>query len=365
MVETRSKRPLAEADANVPPPKAAKKNSGSSKKQSNSQKEKQGTNIQQVKKKLPTPKKDPKSFKPKAADGLVQYNDNEARIKISGEVLIEDDDPYEYICMARTSEDRERENDLKPASQQLSREQLRKQHNASLDGPPKIGDPAKDYPGHKWIIMRNSWDLMSERKTTASYCCPDAFDMYIWNDWEGYGLLEIVENFVADFHAAFVMPESKNRLRNMWFPLAALLHWIAIKESIVDFTCGDDSGAVVDILALIGRAFVTMLNALERAGELKPDSSFKDLALVISLALIFLDEYMDEDSIGEVDDEDIWTQEIMLYAKNFDIDLLNSGVSGIKELIELNTESARTSRKWPGAGSDRWSFAKAVSKSQD
>lgn len=362
MVETRSKRPLAEVDANVPTPKSAKKNDGSAQKQQihsagkQSETDKTSTDKQ-------TSKKLAKSFKSKAADGLVQYSGNEARIKIAGGINLQDDDPYEYVCMARTKADRVRENNLKPVETRDDAEGIRRKHNAGVDEGPGSTDLAKDHPDHKWVLMRNSWDLMYERVGTAKYCCPEAFGMYIWNDWEGYGMLEIVKNFVADFYTAFAMPESETRLKNMWFPLAALLHWDVIKVSPVDFTCGDDAGAVPDIIGLIGRAFMTMLNELERADELSPNSSFKDLALVVSLALIFLDEYQNEDAIGEIDEEDVWTSQIVLYAQKHDIDLINSGVSGIEELVKHITVSPKSVRrdKWPNPGPDRWSFTKAVS----
>ena len=50
-------------------------------------------------------------------------------------------------------------------------------------------------------------------------------------------------------------------------------------------TASDDGEGESATWNLSGRAILTMLNELSRAGHLKPDSKFQDLALVMGLAL--------------------------------------------------------------------------------
>jgi hypothetical protein len=47
----------------------------------------------------------------------------------------------------------------------------------------------------------------------------------------------------------------------------------------------DNSDKTCDLVGLIGRALLTVLSAIDRAGDLKPSSRFLDLALVISYYL--------------------------------------------------------------------------------
>lgn len=116
-------------------------------------------------------------------------------------------DPYEYICMAQSYHDRELENSLKKPAQQMDEDALEKVHNKEVKkcGTDKL---ASKRPGHKWILMRRSWIMFAEAIHGANYRSPNAFDMYIWNDWEGYGMMEIVENFVSHCHALVYKPIS-------------------------------------------------------------------------------------------------------------------------------------------------------------
>lgn len=45
--------------------------------------------------------------------------------------------------------------------------------------------------------MDETWMIMTEWYRRASYCDPDNFDMYIYNDWCAWGLQELQENLVS------------------------------------------------------------------------------------------------------------------------------------------------------------------------
>ena len=59
------------------------------------------------------------------------------------------------------------------------------------------GHPADDYPGHKWIVTKRGgqWEKywLSEQWKRDQR----AFNAYFYNDWTGYGILEILENQVS------------------------------------------------------------------------------------------------------------------------------------------------------------------------
>jgi hypothetical protein len=57
--------------------------------------------------------------------------------------------------------------------------------------------PAADNPDWKWIIQWKAWEMSQDWARRANYCRPDNFGMYLYNDWEGYGLRELIENAVS------------------------------------------------------------------------------------------------------------------------------------------------------------------------
>lgn len=52
--------------------------------------------------------------------------------------------------------------------------------------------------------------------TMMSLRCPDNFDMHIYNDFEGMGVMEVLENLVIDFM------ESEDNWREQWVVCEAL-----------------------------------------------------------------------------------------------------------------------------------------------
>ncbi len=67
-----------------------------------------------------------------------------------------------------------------------------------------ILEPAKDHPDHKWTIMWKGYKMFMDYRRRSNYCSPDRFDMYIYNDFEGWGYQELIENFVSS-HFAFAL----------------------------------------------------------------------------------------------------------------------------------------------------------------
>lgn len=58
-------------------------------------------------------------------------------------------------------------------------------------------EPAKDHPDYKWVIMWEGYKTFLDYRRRANYCNPDNFGMYIYNDFEGWGLQELMENQVG------------------------------------------------------------------------------------------------------------------------------------------------------------------------
>lgn len=57
--------------------------------------------------------------------------------------------------------------------------------------------PATEHKEWNWVIMWNGFKTYMDYRRRANYCDPDRFGMYIYNDWSGYGLMELMENLVC------------------------------------------------------------------------------------------------------------------------------------------------------------------------
>lgn len=58
---------------------------------------------------------------------------------------------------------------------------------------------AEDYPRWKWVMLGQTWTILCDLQKQASYCDPDNFDMYVYNDFYGYALRSLIEKTVMPF----------------------------------------------------------------------------------------------------------------------------------------------------------------------
>jgi hypothetical protein len=78
-------------------------------------------------------------------------------------------------------------------------------YSSSTDANAKAGvilEPAKDHPERKWCIMWEGFKMVMDYRRRSHYCNPDDFGMYIYNDFEGRGYQELVENMVSSIQRA-------------------------------------------------------------------------------------------------------------------------------------------------------------------
>jgi hypothetical protein len=60
-----------------------------------------------------------------------------------------------------------------------------------------ILEPAKDHPEWKWVMLWEGFKNVGDYRRRSQYCDPDRFGMYIYNDFVGKGLMELMENMVS------------------------------------------------------------------------------------------------------------------------------------------------------------------------
>lgn len=121
---------------------------------------------------------------------------------------------------------------------------------------------------------------------------------------------------------AFNDAHIKKDLTQMWCVVTAVAHWLE-GDTLMTLIHIDDAEGVCHLVRVTGCMFLTALDAIDYAGQLKAQSRFKDLALVMSLWLKWSwglqDHGVGDD--GEVD----WQKDIVAYAKKGGIDLAQAG----------------------------------------
>ena len=107
---------------------------------------------------------------------------------------------------------------------------------------------------------------------------------------------------------------------------------------------------------MIGCAILTMLNELDRAEHLKPDSKIQDLPLVMLMTLKW--SYGQED----IDEEYLaWRNTVVAYAKKGGIDLKSTPLGGAQKLLDSVDEEQANEDLGP-AKADRWGWKQKVSR---
>jgi hypothetical protein len=104
---------------------------------------------------------------------------------------------YEYVCMPRPHFEYEAENRALD-DDELDDDELDEKYKKEFDeNKHLIFEPARDHPEWKWVIMWEGYKTFTEYQRRSRYCDPDNFGMYIYNDFAGYGLQELMENLVS------------------------------------------------------------------------------------------------------------------------------------------------------------------------
>src|SRR4051812_40271246 len=99
--------------------------------------------------------------------------------------------------MPRPLKDFEAENSARGEEDVKEMEEVYEEYEKALDeGSEKYFPPAKDRPDWKWVMLWETYKSYRDYRNRGHYCNPDHFDMYIYNDFYSYGLIEIIENMV-------------------------------------------------------------------------------------------------------------------------------------------------------------------------
>ncbi|CAJ2505323.1 Uu.00g127170.m01.CDS01 [Anthostomella pinea] len=281
----------------------------------------------------------------KKAAGADVTNDasSEEHEEQDGDKDLENRPPHKYYGMPQPFFDVENENEDKDEDDQLDEDEIIEAYNEEMrsdDGPAM--KPAADFPDNRWVCMWETWKQYADYKRRATYTDPDSFGMYIYNDFHGYGLQELIESMLVAFDKELRKKRDDENLKQMWATTAAMIHWLLDAE-IGPWLMTDDGERVSATVGFVGRALATVLNELDLAQKMTADSEIKDLGLVMSCYLQWVSVVQDQ---GFDEKELEWRKE-------------TAGCHGTdKNLSSLEEEYCIIGPLSGKAKADRWSWKK-------
>jgi len=260
----------------------------------------------------------------------------------------------EYRCMSRPWEDRKAEwRDLGEEPDDEDMERYREENKKYSEATPE------EVPEWPWVITKMGNYLVNVYTDQAERRDQDNFDMYVYNDFTGYGLQEVVENQLVAFHQEYIKKDSDPH--RVFVHMEAMAIWLFTSE-LSPWMGLDDGDRLCATVDAIGQAFLTALNALERADLLKPDSKVKNIPMVMSMFLSLADDLdgtgaMELDMLG-LEIEQTWPQAVVAYAQAHDLNLEGKGIYGSAEIADKFDDMSMEEFK-KRRSSDRWGFKRA------
>lgn len=102
------------------------------------------------------------------------------------------DGKYEYVCFDPPSWANEDDGESDEEEEDSGDES-----NENNGKDKMFNKPAKDHSGHKYIFMKATLELLSDNCRETTQRDPDNFDMYVYNDFLNYAVLDLVEELVG------------------------------------------------------------------------------------------------------------------------------------------------------------------------
>lgn len=327
----RAKRTLAEADANAETAPAAKRPStgGKAGGKENSTSKPQKAAKQKKKAKV-TQKKD--SRVPKNADGgtwicICRPHDN--------------DSEEEY-------DDVERENNT-PSPEKTVCDGGR--------GPRCMcRRPADSHPQYDWVMTKRGFELalhwMAEREKRTQ----DNFELHVFNDFNGYGTQEVLENMLVAFDEVMNPPIAATGPLDMVLRLWAQVEGMSLflNDDLMEYNMLDDSASVARFAEMVGVAILATIELLIARGLFAKKSNIRNIGLILCRFIEFGQTQDDASSMNE----DGWVNRIVQVADKHAV-----AIEGTPD-IEKTLESIRADLEdeEPSSKAEAARYAKAKKK---
>jgi hypothetical protein len=119
---------------------------------------------------------------------------------------------YDFVCMCQPpfsngdddEDDEDEEDEEEDEDEDEDEEAGEKEKKVRCDGGETClcNKPASEHPDHVWKLSAAGKRKFFTQRIHCQMRSPDNFNMYTFNDHEGYGVLEILQNLMLDFEEA-------------------------------------------------------------------------------------------------------------------------------------------------------------------
>lgn len=217
--------------------------------------------------------------------------------------------------------------------------------------------PADEHPEHTWILTKTGFELVLTWQQDQMKREPDAFGMYVYNDFAAYGLREVMDNMLLAFDK-----EAKKKTRvpmAMWSHIEGMA-WF-FNGDLFHFHTTDDPEANAHCLSLVGTALLTTLEVLIEHNLFIPASitnPIRNIGLVLSRFIssdttVLRSELCDRNETG-------WLVQVVKMADEHQVEI--EGVYGIEEKLKEIRDAAaaqkpKRNRKPPAEKKRAWSLS--------
>ncbi|TVY32895.1 hypothetical protein LSUB1_G007488 [Lachnellula subtilissima] len=113
---------------------------------------------------------------------------------------------------------------------------------------------------------------------------PDCHDMYIFNDYAGYGMTEVLENLLMDFNK-ILFKKDVSPLKK-WSYIEGLVVWLYYGD-LMSLMMNDDSDSVKDIFNFFITLMVTSLEMLNEHSLINPTSAVPSVNICTLIMIKF------------------------------------------------------------------------------
>ncbi|CVL10013.1 uncharacterized protein FPRN_13571 [Fusarium proliferatum] len=207
------------------------------------------------------------------------------------------------------------------------------------------------HPEWPWFFTMRGVDRHMWWQQECLKRSPDDFDLYIYNDFGGYGALEVLENIIALFNLVFKL---KSTYRDFWPEVEGLA--MILRGSLLEYVMIDDGERVQVTCEDVGALILATIEALKKQDVFKPDSEIHNLGLVL---FMFIRWGREQSDYGVEEENWSWIYKIIDLAEEARIKLTapHNFEKDYEEIKDHREEWAQSMGKWNNVKwNDRVSF---------
>ncbi|KAF5012061.1 hypothetical protein F66182_15293, partial [Fusarium sp. NRRL 66182] len=164
------------------------------------------------------------------------------------------------------------------------------------------------------------------------------FGMYVYNDFEAYGVMEVVENLVT----YWIEAGREKNWKEQWVIVEAIAMMLT-GSSLDPMQMCEDSVRVQALFSLVLRMVLFTISNLEHLGLLKHEPEIKSLGFIMALYIASFDRWRQvliEEPTGRKFDPDLFDAYLLAYAQKYDVPL--RGPPQIDDIIkDIDTEDIK------------------------